>query len=257
VLFRSPDVEIPGHLNIGGTGVTESTLQNVSNFNGESALGVDWIYSSFIEAPGEKGAASTGIAIGANTGKTTVGQIGMVVADSVTSSSLVPFIFSSTGVVPDDNEVYNIGSASFKYNTVYATLFNGTALEAYYADLAENYLADAKYEPGTVLVFGGDNELTTTDQKGDRRVAGVVSTEPATLMNSHLQGDNVVPLALQGRVPCKVLGRVEKGDMLVTSAVPGYAVVNNDPKVGTVIGKALENKDDAGKGVIEVVVGKH
>jgi hypothetical protein len=76
-------------------------------------------------------------------------------------------------------------------------------------------------------------------------------------MNSHAQGDNVVALALQGRVPCKVIGKVNKGDILVTSAIPGYAIVDNDPKVGTIIGKALENKADGDRGIIEVVVGKH
>jgi hypothetical protein len=123
--------------------------------------------------------------------------------------------------------------------------------------LAENYLGDAEYEPGTVLVFGGDAEVTTTDIKGDHRVAGVVTTNPAHLMNSELVGDNVTGIALQGRVPCKVLGTVKKGDMLVTSAIPGYAIVNNSPGVGTVIGKALENKETSERGVIEVVVGKH
>ena len=220
-------------------------------------MGVNWIYSGFIEAPGERGAASTGIAIGANTGLTTAGQVGIVTRNTATNNSVVPALFSSTGFRPDITELYNIGTANFKYNTVHALLFRGTALEAFYADLAENYLADQEYEPGTVLVFGGDLELTTTNQKGDRRVAGVVSTEPATLMNSALEGEFVTPLALQGRVPCKVIGRVEKGDLLVTSATPGYAIVNNDPKVGTVIGKALENKTDDSKGIIEVVVGKH
>jgi hypothetical protein len=135
-------------------------------------------------------------------------------------------------------------------------VFNGVATEAYYADLAENYLADADYEPGTVLVFGGAEELTVTDRKGDTRVAGVVSTNPAHLMNGMLQGDHVTPLALQGRVPVKVLGKVKKGDMLVTSATPGYAVVNNEPGIGQVIGKALADKEDSGKGIVEVVVGR-
>jgi len=76
-------------------------------------------------------------------------------------------------------------------------------------------------------------------------------------MNTALTGDCVVEVALTGRVPCKVIGRVQKGDLLVTSGKPGYAIVNNDPKVGTVIGKALENKTTDGDGVIEVVVGKH
>jgi hypothetical protein len=252
-----PDVEIPGSVNIGATGVTESTLQNTSNFNGEPALAVDWIYSSFIEAPGEKTSASTGIAIGANTGKTVAGEVGIVVADTATSSSFVPFVFNSEGVLPDVDDTYKIGSASFKYAEIFATLFRGTATESYYADLAENYLGDAAYEPGTVVVFGGDAEVTVCTAKGQTSVAGVVSTNPAHLMNSELTGEHVVALALQGRVPCKVIGSVKKGDMLVSSAVPGYAIVNNTPGVGTVIGKALEDKLDGDRGVIEIVVGKH
>ena len=99
--------------------------------------------------------------------------------------------------------------------------------------------------------------VTTTETKGDRKVAGVVSENPAHLMNSALSGMNVTALALQGRVPCKVIGKVEKGDLLVTSAIAGYAVVNNDPSVGTVIGKAVGTKDDTDRGIVEIVVGKH
>lgn len=252
-----PDLQIPGNVNISGTGISQSVLQAASNFNGEKRLGVDWIYSSFIEAPGERGTASTGIAIGANTGKSTAGQISMVVADSGTSSSVVPMRFSSTGAVPETDNIFNIGSATLKYANIYATLFRGTATESYYADLAENYLGDADYEPGTVLVFGGDKEVTTTTIRGDRRVAGVVSTNPAHLMNSQLEGDHVTGIALQGRVPCKVIGRVKKGDMLVAAAIPGYAIVDNEAKVGTVIGKSLEDKDSTDKGTVEIVVGKH
>ena len=252
-----PDVEIPGSVNIGGTGVAQSTLQSTSNFNGEASIAVDWIYSSFIEAAGEKGSASTGIALGANTGKTVAGEVGIITADVATSSSFVPFTFSSTGAVPDVDNTYDIGSATAKYKDIYATRFRGTATESYYADLAENYLGDADYEPGTVLVFGGDDEVTVCTAKGQSSAAGVVTTNPAHLMNSTLEGDNVVGIALQGRVPCKVIGEVKKGDMLVTSAVPGYAIVNNNPGVGQVIGKALEDKLDGDRGVIEVVVGKH
>ena len=252
-----PDLLIPGNVNISGTGIAQSTLQTFSPLTGEKRLAVDWIYSSFIEAAGEKGTASTGIAIGANTGKSIAGQIALVLADSGTSSSVVPFKFSSTGVVPDTDNTYNIGSAVAKYANIYATLFRGTATESYYADLAENYTADAEYEPGTVLVFGGNKEVTVTDTRGDRRVAGVVSTNPAHLMNSELDGDNVTALALQGRVPCKVLGSAKKGDLLVAAAIPGYAIVDNDAKVGTVIGKALEDKVSTDKGVVEIVVGKH
>jgi len=75
-------------------------------------------------------------------------------------------------------------------------------------------------------------------------------------MNSALEGDHVVGLALQGRVPCKVIGKVAPGDMLVTSSIPGFAVVNNTPGVGQVIGKAVGSKDDTERGIVEVVVGR-
>ena len=251
-----PTIEISGSVNISSTGTTESTLQGLSNFNGEKTLGVDWIYSSFIEAPGEKGAASTAVAIGANTGKTTAGEVAIVTADSGTNSSVVPMLFSSTGAVPDTTNTYDIGSATLKYKDVYATTFRGTATEAYYADLAENYIADEEYEAGTVVIFGGDKEVTLSTEKLDTRVAGVVSTDPAYLMNSHQEGEHVAAIALQGRVPCKVIGTIKKGDLLVTSAIPGHAIAATIPQIGTVIGKALQDKDDLGKGTIEVVVGR-
>jgi len=75
-------------------------------------------------------------------------------------------------------------------------------------------------------------------------------------MNSELEGTYPTDVAMTGRVPCKVIGLIQKGDMLVASGVPGHAVVNNDPKPGTIIGKALENKPDSGKGTIEIIVGK-
>ena len=83
-----------------------------------------------------------------------------------------------------------------------------------------------------------------------------MSTNPAYLMNSALQDTNTIAIALQGRVPCKVIGIVEKGDMLVTSGIEGYAIVNNTPGVGQVIGKAVKDKDDPGHGIVEAVVGR-
>ena len=123
-----------------------------------------------------------------------------------------------------------------------------------YADLAENYQADASYEAGAVLEFGGSNEVTVATVDS-RRVAGVVSTNPAHLMNGGLTGSNVVALALTGRVPCLAIGPVVKGDMMV-SAGHGYAKASNNPSVGAVIGKSLETLADGEKGVIEVVVGR-
>jgi hypothetical protein len=132
------------------------------------------------------------------------------------------------------------------------SLTAGSRLNATYADLAEYYEADAQYEPGTVLEFGGEKEVTLA-QDGTARVAGVVSTDPAYAMNTKCPGI-ATAIALQGRVPTKVRGSVRKGDMMV-SAGNGYARPWNNPQMGTVIGKALENFDGI-EGVIEVAVGR-
>ena len=145
--------------------------------------------------------------------------------------------------------VGNIGSASNYFNTVFAK-----ATSAQYADLAEMYTADAEYAPGTVVSFGGNAEVTLSDTDADRRIAGVVSTNPSYLMNATLAGDIVVAIALTGRVPCHVIGSVRKGDMMV-SASNGQARAEPNPAVGTVIGKALEDFDGE-SGIIEVVVGR-
>jgi hypothetical protein len=128
----------------------------------------------------------------------------------------------------------------------------GSQLEATYADLAEYYEADESYEPGTVLEFGGDKEVTLAED-GTKRVAGVVSTNPAYAMNANCQG-RAVAIALQGRVPTKVRGTIRKGDMMVSGG-NGFARPSNSPQMGTVIGKALQNFDGI-EGIIEVAVGR-
>ena len=132
------------------------------------------------------------------------------------------------------------------------TLTAGSRMEATYADLAEYYEADERYLPGTVLMFGGEKEVTLADD-GTSRVAGVVSTNPAYVMNSTCPG-LLTAVALQGRVPCKVRGKISKGDMLISGG-NGFARPNQFPSMGTVIGKALEDFDGY-EGVIEVAVGR-
>ena len=136
------------------------------------------------------------------------------------------------------------------------SLSGSSQLEATYsADLAEYYEGDMDYEVGTVLVFGGDKEVTTTDQMNDTRVAGVVSNTAAYSMYGACPGFKNL-IALQGRVPVKVVGRVRKGDLLTTSATPGYAVKATNPTLGSIIGKALQDKDYGEAGTIEVAVGR-
>lgn len=152
-------------------------------------------------------------------------------------------------IQPSANLAYNIGSPSLWFNSFY-----GTSSHALYADLAENYVADKVYMSGTVLMFGGANEVTQADAD-TTRVAGIVSTNPAHLMNGALQGVNITPLALMGRVPCMIIGPVAKGDIMVSAGF-GFAKVNNNPVPGQAIGKALEDFASPAKGVIEVVVGR-
>ena len=135
-------------------------------------------------------------------------------------------------------------------------LASGSTLHATYADLAEYYEADKEYPVGTVLVFGGDKEVTLTNQKGDHRVAGVVSDNAALIMNEECPGEKVL-IALQGRVPCRVVGKIQKGDLMVTSHIPGVAIsVGGNASAGTIIGKALENYESDHIGTIEVAVGR-
>jgi hypothetical protein len=172
-----------------------------------------------------------------------------VTASSLTSVGTLTGLTVSGAIVPNANLTINIGSVSSWFNT-----FFGVSTQAKYADLAENYQADKAYSPGTVLMFGGTYEVTLADV-GTTAVAGVVSTNPAHLMNGQLSGSNVVPLALTGRVPCMIIGPVKKGDMMVSAGF-GYARTGPNPSVGQVIGKALEDYPMASKGVIEVVVGR-
>jgi hypothetical protein len=199
--------------------------------------------------------AGTDISISGATGAVTINDtstLATVTGRGASTSTAVTFsggITAGTSILPSSNVAVNIGSTSAWFNNIY-----GTAVHAQYADLAENYQGDRQYNPGTVLMFGGSQEVTVADAD-TTRVAGVVSTNPATLMNGGLVGPNVVPVAFTGRVPCNVIGPVAKGDLMVSAGF-GYAKVNNTPQVGSIIGKALEDFPIAGKGVIEVVVGR-
>jgi hypothetical protein len=104
-----------------------------------------------------------------------------------------------------------------------------------------------------LVAFGGTHEVTLSTQDGDRRVAGVISTNPSYIMNGGLEGANIATVALTGRVPTKVTGTVAKGDLMVSNG-DGTARAEADPKAGAIIGKALE--DSEGNATIEVVVGR-
>jgi hypothetical protein len=188
-----------------------------------------------------------------NSGASNVQVTTSYVNVSVNGSNVASF--GAQGIMPTGNASGTLGSATVRWNNVFAVNGGFLSVNANYADLAEKYVADAEYAPGTVLMFGGDKEVTQCVHDLCSRVAGVVSTTPAYLMNSGLEGEHTVELALTGRVPTRVRGPILKGDLMV-SAGDGHARAEGLPQVGTVIGKALEDFD-GDSGVIEVVVGKH
>ena len=206
-------------------------------------------YDTRISATGGTGVAGTGTltfytATANITGSAIIGGnaniSGNITANNVSLSSI-----TKTGA----NGVGNIGNSSSYFNTVFAK-----ATSAQYADLAEYYTADHLYESGTVVSFGGSQEVTCSNSDQDPAIAGVVSTDPAYAMNTGQPGNIVLPIALVGRVPCFVQGPVRRGQMMV-SAGNGRARAEVNPVMGSVIGKALQDFDGE-SGTIEVVVGR-
>jgi len=217
-------VSLPGTLSVNISGSSASCSGNAATASAPSGGG-SFITSSNIGSQSVNYATSAGS------------------AGSAGSASSVPW----SGITAVPSLVYNNGGT-------YSISISGNAATANYADLAEKYLPDVQYAPGTVVIFGGDNEITQSTIANDRRIAGVISTQPGLMMNSQLENGQYV--ALQGRVPTQVVGTIKKGDLMVTSDISGVAMANNDPKMGTVIGKALEDYDSTEVGVIEVVVGR-
>jgi hypothetical protein len=205
-----------------------------------------------IECTGIVYANSTAQSTSTTTGALEVlGGVGIVgnlnVGDGTLSGGTHKF---QGNIVPFSSNTYTLGT-----NTAWWTITYSKAVQAQYADLAENYTSDSDYAPGTVLVFGGEAEVTQSTASHDPRIAGIVSTDPAYLMNGAVPG---IPVALQGRVPCQVLGPVAKGDRLVASQHPGIAQrLNKDLyEPGCIIGKALQAIETTTISTIEVVVGR-
>ena len=215
---------------------------------------------------GDSAGTHTGAVVGNVTGNAS-GSSGSCTGNAATATSATSATLASTVTISANNTANE---------TVYLTFVDGatgtqgletdtglsynpstnvlatTASQAQYADLAERYEAEAPVEPGTVVHFGGSKEIKECDEDGCSKVAGIISTTPAYMMNADAGDDSTHPyVALKGRVPCKVQGSIKKGDMMV-SAGNGRARAEADPKMGSVIGKAIA--DSEGEAVIEVVV---
>jgi hypothetical protein len=179
------------------------------------------------------------------------------VFNTVYATSFNGIITQSNQLLETVSGLYRSGNTGAAASTVavrdasadiYANVFQGIASSADYADLAEKYLTDAEYLVGTVVSIGGEAEVTACTV-GDRAI-GVVSANPAYMMNSGLEGGTYI--ALKGRVPCKVSGQVKKGQRLVAgSNGSAQAAYGNNSDVFAI---ALESSDEAGEKTIEVLV---
>jgi len=189
---------------------------------------------------------------------------------SLTSSDTTDWVIniSETAIEPHFRDSGNTGvagpatiKAGINLNTdsTKSMKFHGTATTAQYADVAELYTSDKEYEPGTVMTNNTDDsqEVTQTVNSLDSKVIGVVTTDPALLMNSTLEG-TTVGIALLGRTPCKVIGSINKGDRIISSSVPGHGQSEKNVSEYTyqhVVGRAVESKTSTGEGTVEVIVG--
>jgi hypothetical protein len=253
---------LTGITSIDGYAATVSTAAqpNITSVGTLTSLGVNGTTT------GVAFTANTGVFTGNGSGLSAI--VGANVSGTVANATYsVSAGTSGTVTIAAQPNITSVGTLSSLTTTIITTGANTTAgtitgnwglsagskLTATYADLAEYYSADAEYAPGTVLAFGGEQEVTLAVD-ATNKVAGVVSTNPAYVMNSTCKGEFIVALALQGRVPCKVRGIIHKGDMLISGG-DGYARPSNSPLMGTVIGKALEHFDGI-EGIIEVAVGR-
>jgi hypothetical protein len=197
------------------------------------------------------GVTTAALTVTASTNTVTVGN-----ALSVTGPAVVSGILTTGTVLPSGNVTVNIGSATARYANVFAQFFVGQAVTSQYADLAERFEADIEYTPGTVVQLGGAKEITAAQDELTEDVFGVISTRAGFLMNGEA-GDNVShpPVAMSGRVPVRVIGKITRGDRLVSAGAGlARAAVKGEYTAFNVIGRSLEDKHSSEEGTVEAIV---
>ena len=232
----------------------DSDSSNYVGFKSPGTVGTNLIFT----LPSADGTSGQALVTDAS-GNLSFAAAGATVSQDNSTDTAFNLYYASTTSGALTAVKYDGGTLTFNPSseTLAVTNITGTSSQAKYADLAEKYTSDQIYEPGTVVCLGGTHEVTQTTRPNNTAIAGIVSTDPAYLMNSDLE--NAINVAMIGRVPCKVVGPIRKGDILVSSSTPGHAEAHRDlhgPQAGSAIGKAIEDKDGDDTGIIEVLVGR-
>ena len=252
--FAATNATLSGTISVGGAATFSSTAQ----FGG----GVTFLSTS--NAAGDFSVATNKFTVASVTGNTAVaGTLSVAGTSSLTGNVIFGSAISVTGTTTlgtaninsviasalstpsitksGTNAVGTIGQSNNRFGIVYAASISGAG-----ADLAEKYLADAEYVVGTVMSVGGEKEVTASSE-GDRAI-GVVSSDPAYIMNDDLVGGTKI--ALKGRVPVKIVGGIVKGQEIVAADF-GCAKAGSE---GKVFGIALETNQDMAIKLVECVI---
>ena len=167
-------------------------------------------------------------------------------------------IFGNSGGAFTAFKSANDGASAATLVDIRANIVHAIATGAQYSDVAERYAADDYMQKGTVVQIGGKEEITTATEEMSDKVFGVISSQPAFMMNASAGNNDSHPfVAMVGRVPVRVIGLARKGDRLVLSSTKGVARVvraNENPTTEQVIGRVLQDKIDTAEHTIECVV---
>ena len=228
---------------------------NINNANIAIKANVGGTSTTVMNIDGSTGLITVAANATANLGLATLGQLNAATGGG-TTALLRDGSRSVTGALLPQTSSVNLGAAGQTFGNVYANYFIGTSIQAQYADLAERFESDAAYEAGTVVAIGGAKEITAAAEELSESVFGVISTKAAYLMNAAAGSDSTHPaVAVNGRVPVRVIGQVKKGDRLV-AAGNGLARAGLRSEITSfnVIGRSLQDKTTDGAGTILAIV---
>ena len=264
-LDTNSDVSVGGKLTVAST---ISGGSNISAYGSIYALGA--LYTGTLSSdvngttinPGSNGFTVTGILTGYTSNPK---RLDIAVPTNITgNTNITGGLTATNSFFVKSGGIYVNGNSKFSNDiTVYGNITvkgaaNLTAEHAKWSDLAEYYLGDRQYEPGTLVKFGGKNEVTIADN-ADGEVNAVVTSKPAFLMNYDLKENPLgCAIALAGRVPVKVIGKVKKFDLIALSEYAGIGAAisreDRNYKHRIIVGRALEPNDNEDVKLVECVV---